>query len=66
MAKRIYRPDIFLKAANSLVADGHLTASEVPTTDGYRPPDNGFIDGVTFDAKYPLEYLKQFPIGHQQ
>jgi nitrate/nitrite transport system substrate-binding protein len=65
-AKRIYRPDIFLKAANSLVADGHLTPSEVPSTDGYRPPDMGFIDGVTFDAKRPLEYLKQFPIGHQQ
>lgn len=65
-AKKIYRPDLYLKAARSLVEDGHLQPSEIPPTDGYRPPDSGFIDGIVFDGRKPVEYLGQFSIGHKK
>ena len=35
----------------------------MPKTDGYKPKDTGFIDGVGFDAHKPNAYLKQFAIG---
>ncbi len=64
-AKKIYRPDLYMAAARSLVDEGVIEASEVPETDGYREPDNGFIDGVVFDAKAPVAYLGQFSIGNK-
>lgn len=64
-AKKVYRPDIYLKAAEALVAEGHLTASEVPRTDGFKPPDTGFIDGVVYDGRRPNAYLASFAIGNQ-
>ena len=45
-AKKVYRPDIYVAAAKALIKEGHLTADEVPETDGYKPADSGFIDGV--------------------
>ena len=45
--------------------EGHLAASEVPTTDGYKPPDKGFIDGVVYDGRKPNAYLSKFSIGNQ-
>jgi len=65
VARRVYRPDIYRQAAELLVAEGHLDASEIPETDGYKPPDDGFIDGVVFDARKPNEYLSQFAVGLQ-
>ncbi|MBI1390799.1 MAG: nitrate ABC transporter substrate-binding protein [bacterium] len=62
-AEEVYRPDIWLKAAAELIDDGVLTEDDVPKTDGYKKPDDGFIDGVIFDAKKPNDYLKQFPVG---
>ncbi len=64
--KEIYRPDIWTKAAKSLVADGHLEASELPTTDGYKPATTDFIDGNKFDAKDPLGYINSFKIGNKE
>ena len=64
-AKKVYRPDIYRLAAEQLVAEGHLSASEVPETDGYKPPDSGFIDGIVYDGRKPNEYLTQFEIGNQ-
>ena len=62
-AKKVYRPDIYLEAANELVKEGKLKADEVPKTDGYKPPTADFIDGIKFDAHQPNAYLKQFAIG---
>ena len=31
--------------------------------DGFRDPQTEFIDGVTFDGRYPNAYLERFPIG---
>ncbi|MCR9094184.1 MAG: ABC transporter substrate-binding protein [bacterium] len=65
MAKKVYRPDIYMAAAKMLLAEGHLSASEVPETDGYKDPDPGFIDGIVYDGRKPNEYLSKFEIGNQ-
>jgi nitrate/nitrite transport system substrate-binding protein len=63
-AKKIYRPDIYLKAARSLVDDGLAKEADFPwDTDGYRAPQSEFIDGVTYDGRKPNDYLKLFSIG---
>lgn len=63
VAKQVYKPEIWRAAAEELVEQGHLDASELPETDGYKPPTDEFIDGVTYDGKKPNEYIKQFEIG---
>lgn len=64
MAQKIYQPEIYEKAARMLIAEGHATESDFPfDTDGYRPPTSDFIDGKTYDAKKPNEYIKSFSIG---
>jgi len=62
-AKEVYKPDVYLKAAKALVAEGKLKADEIPTTDGYKPPTADFIDGIEYDAHKPNDYLKKFAIG---
>ncbi|MEM0928601.1 MAG: CmpA/NrtA family ABC transporter substrate-binding protein [Pseudomonadota bacterium] len=63
-AKRVYRPDIYLAAARMLVDEGKANESDFPwETDGFKPPQTEFIDGVTFDGRTPNAYLSQFPIG---
>ncbi|HZI33625.1 MAG TPA: nitrate ABC transporter substrate-binding protein, partial [Candidatus Binatia bacterium] len=62
-AKEVYRPDIYLKAAEELVKEGKLKADEVPKTDGYKPATSDFIDGIEFDAHKPNAYIAKFPIG---
>ncbi|MCB1850881.1 MAG: ABC transporter substrate-binding protein [Gammaproteobacteria bacterium] len=66
MAKKVYRPDIYQKAAEALIVEGKMKASDFPefnTEDGYRDPQTQFIDGITYDGRVPNEYLKKFPIG---
>ncbi|MEQ1890489.1 MAG: CmpA/NrtA family ABC transporter substrate-binding protein [Alphaproteobacteria bacterium] len=63
-AKKVYRPDIYLKAARSLVDDGLAKEADFPwDSDGYRAPQSEFIDGVTYDGRKPNDYLKKFPVG---
>ncbi len=64
-AKEVYKPDIYRQAAEILVAEGVLLPSEVPSTDGYKAPTKEFIDGVEYDGKSPLEYLKKLTIGNK-
>ena len=66
MAKKVYRPDIYAKAAKELIAEGKMSASEFPDfgkEDGFRNPQTHFIDGITYDGKKPNDYLAKFPIG---
>ncbi|GGF28347.1 CmpA/NrtA family ABC transporter substrate-binding protein [Echinicola rosea] len=63
--KDIYRPDIWKKAAEMLVTEGHLTADEIPQTDGYKPASTDFIDGTSYDGKAPIEYINSFKIGNK-
>jgi len=63
-AAKVYRPDIYLKAAAMLVAEGKADKADFPwDTDGFRPPVSEFIDGVTYDGRQPNAYLANFPIG---
>jgi nitrate/nitrite transport system substrate-binding protein len=65
-AKKVYRPDIYRKAAEELIAEGTMQPEDFPdfeTETGYRPPQTEFIDGITFDGTKPNDYLEQFPIG---
>ncbi|WP_324739885.1 CmpA/NrtA family ABC transporter substrate-binding protein [Tsuneonella sp. CC-YZS046] len=62
-AKAVYRPDLYLSAARTLVDKGVIPADAVPETDGFKPEQSGFIDGVTYDGRKPNAYLGKFAIG---
>jgi nitrate/nitrite transport system substrate-binding protein len=63
--KDIYRPDIWKKAADLLVAEGQIPAIDIPETDGYKAATGDFIDGNTYDAKDPIGYINSFSIGNK-
>ena len=64
VARSVYKPEIFMKAAEELIAEGKASKADFPFgSDGYRAPQKEFIDGVTYDAHKPNDYLAQFPIG---
>ena len=69
-AKRIYRPDIYLEAANHLLDEGLMTKDLLPPLEdpndtwvGYREASDEFIDGNTYDGRKPIEYINSFEIG---
>lgn len=63
-ARKVYKPDTYLKAAKLLVEEGKVKEADFPwTSDGYKPVDAGFIDGIPFDGRKPNEYLNKQPIG---
>ncbi len=61
--RSVYRPEIWRAAAQRLVDEGKLTPADVPQTDGYAPPDAGFIDGIPYDGRAPNAYLRSLAIG---
>ena len=66
IAKKVYRPDIYATAAEELIAEGHMAASDFPdfgSEDGFKAPQTQFIDNVTYDGRKPNEYLEKFDIG---
>lgn len=64
VAKDVYKPDIYLKAAALLVEEGKAKKEDFPwETDGYRAPQSDFIDGVTFDGRKPNAYIDSLKIG---
>jgi len=63
--KEIYRPDLWEKAASTLVTEGKIPKSDIPETDGFKPASSEFIDGKTYDAKKPIEYINSFKIGNK-
>ncbi|MEM9656400.1 MAG: CmpA/NrtA family ABC transporter substrate-binding protein [Actinomycetota bacterium] len=62
-AESVYRPDLYLAAAESLVDEGVIPADAVPDTDGFKGPQDDFIDGVVYDGSIPNDYLESLPIG---
>lgn len=64
-AKKVYKPEIWLKAAKLLVDEGKIPASDIPETDGFKTPTSDFIDGIEYDGKKPNEYLTKFTIGNK-
>ena len=64
IARKVYRPDIYLAAARALLQEGKIKAEEIPwDSDGFREPQAEFIDGIVYDGKKPNAYLTRFPIG---
>lgn len=65
-AKKVYRPDIYAEAATALIEEGYMDASDFPdfaTETGFKPPQTEFIDSITYDGRYPNDYLERFNIG---
>lgn len=62
-AKKVYLPAVYLQAANELIAEGKIKATDIPKTDGFKGAQDGFIDGITYDGRKPNDYLKKFSIG---
>ncbi|WP_366184433.1 CmpA/NrtA family ABC transporter substrate-binding protein [Flavobacterium ovatum] len=63
--KEVYLPEIWTKAAELLVKEGNLEQADIPTTDGYKEATSDFIDGLQYDGKKPLEYIKSMKIGNK-
>jgi nitrate/nitrite transport system substrate-binding protein len=66
VAESVYRPDIYLDAARSLVDDGLADAADFPwDSDGYKEPTPAadIIDGIPYDGRFPNAYLESLPIG---
>ncbi|MEL6827599.1 MAG: nitrate ABC transporter substrate-binding protein, partial [Pseudomonadota bacterium] len=66
VARKVYRPDLYLEAAQSLVDDGLADAADFPfDSDGYKAPTpaEDFIDGIGFDGRAPNAYLDSLTIG---
>ena len=66
IAKKVYRPDIYKLAAESLIKEGHMAKSDFPdfeSESGYKKPQSEFIDNIVFDGTKPNEYLNKFDIG---
>ncbi len=64
VAKSVYKPEIYMKAAALLVEEGHVKKEDIPFgSDGYRAPTSDFIDGVTYDGRTPNTYIDSLSIG---
>lgn len=66
VAKSVYLPEIYLKAARLLVDEGMAEEKEFPwDSDGYRAPTpaEDIIDGVAYDGRKPNAYLNSLTIG---
>jgi nitrate/nitrite transport system substrate-binding protein len=64
VAKQVYRPDLYLKAAKLLVDEGKAKNDDFPwNSNGYREPTAEFIDGVSFDGRKPNAYIDSLKIG---
>jgi len=64
VARSVYRSDIYLKAAASLVDDKRAEKADFPWgTNGYKAPTGDFIDGVVYDGLKPNAYIDSMPVG---
>ena len=66
-AKEIYKPEIYRKAAELLIAEGKAKPEDFPedSYDGYREVTTDFIDGKRYDAEDPIGYINSFAIGNK-
>lgn len=66
MARSVYKPEVYERAARSLIADGTMSADDFPDfdeIDGFKPVQDDFIDGIPFDGRAPNAYIDSFSIG---
>ncbi|MDH4981684.1 CmpA/NrtA family ABC transporter substrate-binding protein [Hyphomicrobium sp. D-2] len=63
-AQKVYRPAIYMQAAEALIAEGKAKPEDFPVgSDGFKPATSAFIDGLEYDGRKPNAYLSSFPIG---
>ena len=65
-AKKVYKPDIYQAAAQALIDEGIMQASDFPQFEsetGFRPATNEFLDAVLYDGSQPNAYLQALEIG---
>jgi len=66
LAKKVYRPDIYTKAAETLIGDKLADSKDFPdfaSETGFKPVQATFIDGISYDGKQPNAYIDSFDIG---
>ena len=63
VAKKVYKPDIYLQAAKMLVDEGWPRGRTSRGTPMASAAQDEFIDNIAFDGRKPNAYLAQFPIG---
>ena len=66
VAKSVYKPEIYLKAARLLVDEGLADEADFPwDSTGYKAPTpvEDIIDAIPFDATAPNACLDSLPIG---
>lgn len=66
VAKSVYLPDIYMKAAEMLIEEGHVDKADFPFgTDGYKEPTPAadIIDGIPYNGKQPTAYIDSLKIG---
>ncbi|PMG27021.1 nitrate ABC transporter substrate-binding protein [Shewanella sp. 10N.286.52.C2] len=69
IAAKVYRPDIYAKAAQSLIDDKSIDAKHFPdfaTETGFKKPQQHFIDDIVYDGSAPNAYINKFSIGLKQ
>jgi nitrate/nitrite transport system substrate-binding protein len=68
-AKAAFDTTLYQQAAQQLVAEGKMKASDFPNfkeTTGIKTPNQyKFVDNKLFDANSPNKYLEQFKIGYK-
>lgn len=63
-AKSVYRPDLYLKAAELLITEGKANKADFPFgSDGFREPTAQNIDALAYDGKKPNAYIDSLGIG---
>ncbi|MCB4458135.1 CmpA/NrtA family ABC transporter substrate-binding protein [Leisingera sp. McT4-56] len=66
VARSVYKPEIYLEAAQMLVDEGLANPGDFPwDSDGYKVPTpaEDIIDAIPFDGKAPNAYIDSLPIG---
>jgi len=66
IAKKAYRPDIYVQAAKELIKEGKMKATDFPNLDTatfVKPPQKSPLDGIEFDGNKPNAFLASFAIG---
>lgn len=69
IARKVYRPDIYAQAAQALIAEDYAVADEFPdfaSESGFKPPQDDFLDGITYDGTKPTNYIESLEIGLKQ
>tara|TARA_R110002126_G_scaffold196969_1_gene344868 strand:- start:1889 stop:2338 length:450 start_codon:yes stop_codon:yes gene_type:complete len=66
VAKSVYKPEIYMQAAQMLIEEGHVDKADFPFgSDGYKaptPPED-ILDGIGYDGKAPNAYIDSLNIG---